>query len=204
VPLRPSYPVHTARLLLRQLGREDTPALLEYRSLPEVCRWVPFERMNAQTVAARLQGPWAATSLEAEGDVLTLGVEAATTGEVIGDVMLRWLSAEHSCGELGYVFHPAFAGQGYAAEAAHAVLHLAFDDMALHRVIARIDARNVASVGVATRLGMRQEAHLVENERFKGEWSDELDFGLLEREWLAQHRDGCPTWRGAPTIGRRR
>jgi hypothetical protein len=117
VPLRPSYPVHTARLLLRPLGREDTPALLEYRSLPEVCRWVPFEPMNAQTIAARLQGPWAATSLEAEGDVLTLGVEAATTGEVIGDVMLRWLSAEHSCGELGYVFHPAFAGQGYAAEA---------------------------------------------------------------------------------------
>jgi RimJ/RimL family protein N-acetyltransferase len=194
VPLRPSYPVRTARLLLRSLRREDTPALLGYRSLPEVCRWVPFEPMNAQTIAARLQGHWAATSLEAEGDVLTLGVEAATTGEVIGDVMLRWLSAEHSCGELGYVFHPAFAGQGYATEAAHAVLHL---------VIARIDARNVSSVGVATRLGMRQEAHLVENEWFKGEWSDELDFGLLEREWLAQHRDGCPTWRRAPTIGQR-
>ena len=72
MPLRPSYPVRTARLLLRPLRREDTPALLAYRSLPAVCRWVPFEPMNAQTIAARLQGPWAATSLEAEGDVLTL------------------------------------------------------------------------------------------------------------------------------------
>jgi RimJ/RimL family protein N-acetyltransferase len=35
---------------------------------------------------------------------------------------------------------------------------------------------------------MRQEAHLVENEWFKGEWSDELVFGLLEREW--RERDG--------------
>ena len=40
------------------------------------------------------------------------------------------------------------------------------------RVIARIDARNLTSTRVVARLGMRQEAHLVENERFKGEWSD--------------------------------
>ena len=194
MPLHPSYPVRTARLFLRPLRAEDAPDLLAYRSLPEVCRWVPFEPMNAETIAARLQGQWAATTLEAEGDVLTLGVELATTAEVIGDVMLRWLSAEHSCGEVGYVFHPASAGRGYATEAAHAVLHLAFDELRLHRTIARIDARNVTSARVAARLGMRQEAHLVENERFKGEWSDELDFGLLEREWLAQHRDGCPNW----------
>ena len=165
---------------------------------------MPFEPMDAETIASRLRGPWAATTLETEGDVLTLGVEVPATGEVIGDVMLRWLSAEHSCGEVGYVFHPAFAGQGYATEAAHAVLHLAFDDLALHRVIARIDARNPMSARVVARLGMRQEAHLVENERFKGEWCDELDFGLLQREWLDQHRDGCRTWLGAPTIGQRR
>jgi RimJ/RimL family protein N-acetyltransferase len=204
VPLRPSYPVRTARLLLRPLRAADIPDLVAYRSLPEVCRWVPFEPMNAATIASRLRGPWAATTLETEGDVLTLGVAVPDTGEVIGDVMLRWLSAEHSCGEVGYVFHPAFAGQGYATEAAHAVLHLAFDDMALHRVIARIDARNQTSARVVARLGMRQEAHLVENEWFKGEWSDELDYGLLEREWLAQHRDGCRTRLGAPTIGQRR
>jgi len=130
VPLRPSYPVRTARLQLRPLRTDDAPYLLAYRSLPEVCRWVPFEPMNASTIAARLQGQWAATTLEAAGDVLTLGVELATTGEVIGDVMLRWLSAEHSCGEVGYVFHPGFAGRGYATEAAHAVLHLAFDTFA--------------------------------------------------------------------------
>ncbi|HWI00672.1 MAG TPA: GNAT family N-acetyltransferase [Propionibacteriaceae bacterium] len=191
MPLRPSYPVRTTRLLLRPLRAEDAFDLLAYRSLPEVCRWVPFEPMDAETIAVRLRGQWAATTLEGQGDALTLGVELAATGQVIGDVMLRWLSAEHSCGEVGYVFHPAFGGLGYATEAAHAVLHLAFDDLGLHRAIARIDARNVTSIRVAARLGMRQEAHLVENERFKGEWSDELDFGLLEREWLAQHRDGC-------------
>ncbi len=34
-----------------------------------------------------------------------------------------------------------------------------------------------------TRLGMRHEAHLVENELFKGEWGDEDQFAILQREW---------------------
>jgi RimJ/RimL family protein N-acetyltransferase len=65
------------------------------------------------------------------------------------------------------------------------VLALAFDGLGLHRVTARIDARNGPSAALARRLGMRQEAHLVENEWFKGEWTDELDFAILEREWRA-------------------
>ncbi len=58
----------------------------------------------------------------------------------------------------------------------------------MHRVTARIDARNLASLRLAERVGMRQEAHLVENEWFKGAWSDEIDFAMLEREWLSKRR----------------
>lgn len=50
------------------------------------------------------------------------------------------------------------------------------------RVIARIDARNDASVRLAERLGMRREAHLIANVWFKGAWSDEIDLALLEDE----------------------
>jgi RimJ/RimL family protein N-acetyltransferase len=30
---------------------------------------------------------------------------------------------------------------------------------------------------------MRREAHLVQNEWFKGEWTDELVYAMLEGEW---------------------
>jgi RimJ/RimL family protein N-acetyltransferase len=36
------------------------------------------------------------------------------------------------------------------------------------------------------RLGMRREAHLIENEFVKGEWTDELDYANLEREWATR------------------
>jgi RimJ/RimL family protein N-acetyltransferase len=191
MPLAPVYPVRTARLLLRPLSTGDAAALLAYRSLPEVCRYVPFDPMSASDVTARLGGVWSRQTLDQEGDALILGAELAHAGLVIGDVMLRWVSAEHACGEIGYVFNPAHAGLGYAAEASHAVLHLAFDDLKLHRVMARLDARNTASARLAARLGMRQEAHLIENEWFKGQWTDEFDFAILVQEWQSVRHPGC-------------
>lgn len=189
--LRPDYPVRTARLGLRPLGDLDTDDLLAYRSLEEVCRFVPFEPTDRVGIAERLATSWSRRAIEAEGEGLILGVELAETGRVIGDVMLFFASAEHRCGEVGWVFHPGHSGHGYATEAAHAVLHLAFDHLGLHRVTARVDARNASSLRLAERLGMRREAHLVENEWFKGAWSDEIVLALLEREWAARHAAGA-------------
>ena len=186
--LCPAYPVRTRRLLLRPLTVADTDALLAYRSIPEVCRYVPFEPMTRAVVHERLASQWAVTELTEEGQALTLGVEVAGTGELAGDVVLFWHSRQHGRGEIGYVLNPDFAGRGYATEAAHALLRLGFDELGLHRVVARLDERNGASAAVARRLGMRQEARLVRNEWFKGEWSTEIDFAMLAEEWPA-HRD---------------
>ena len=188
--LQPDYPVRSTRLLLRPLTEHDIDSLVSYRSKAEVCRYVPFEPMDAPTVRDRLKGPWVRRSLEAEGQALVLGVELVDGGTLVGDVMLRWTSESHRCGEIGYVFDPLQEGRGYATEAVRTVLGLAFDGLGLHRVVARVDAENLASARLAIRLGLRQEAHLVENEWFKGRWSDELDFAILETEWRSRHDDG--------------
>jgi hypothetical protein len=68
-------------------------------------------------------------------------------------------------------------------EAGRVLLRLAFEDLGLHRVIGRLEARNTASARVLERLGMRREAHLVENEYVKEEWQSELVYAILDREW---------------------
>ncbi|BFU42455.1 GNAT family N-acetyltransferase [Krasilnikovia sp. MM14-A1004] len=181
--LRPDYPIRTERLLLRPLTTDDADALLTYRSVPDVCRYVPFEPMDRQTILDRMATVWANTGLTDEGQALTLGVELAADSDLIGDVVLFWHSREHSSGEIGYVINPEHVGHGYATEAARAMLRLGFEELGLHRIIARLDERNDASANVARRLGMRQEARLVHNEFFKGEWSTELDFAMLAEEW---------------------
>lgn len=185
--LRPNYPIETKRLRLRPLTEKDTDALHAYRSLPDVCRYVPFEPMTREVIRQRLATQWANTTLTDEGQTLTLGIELAETGELIGDVILFWHSTLHGGGEIGYVIHPAYGGHGYVTEAAHALLGIGFDELGLHRIVARIDERNEPSARVARRLGMRQEARLVSSEWFKGEWSTELDFAMLANEWPA-HR----------------
>lgn len=143
-----------------------------------------MEPMDAHTMVARLShGPWSGSTLEKEGDVLTLGVELISNGTLIGEVMLRWLSAKDRCGEVGYVFHPDHGGRGYATEATRAIIDLAFGQLDLHRIIARIDPRNGASLQLAQRLGMRREAHLIQSHWSRGEWRDEVDFALLAAEW---------------------
>jgi len=184
--LRPAYPVRGERLLLRPLAVSDADALLAYRSRDDVCRYVPFEPMSRDDILERIAGHWARTELTDEGQALTLGAQVRESGELVGDVMLFWHSREHAGGELGYVFNPALGGRGYATEAANMMLRLGFEGLGLHRIVARIDERNEASVRLARRLGMRQEARLVSNELFKGEWSNELDFAMLADEWCAR------------------
>jgi RimJ/RimL family protein N-acetyltransferase len=185
--LRPRYPVRSERLLLRPLAVADADAMLAYRSRDDVCRYVPFEPMSRDDIIERIAGMWARTELTEEGQALTLGAQVGDTGELAGDVVLFWHSRAHAGGELGYVFAPALGGRGYATEAANAMLRLGFEELGLHRIVARIDERNEPSVRLARRLGMRQEARLVDNEFFKGEWSTELDFAMLADEWYARH-----------------
>jgi RimJ/RimL family protein N-acetyltransferase len=186
VTLAPDYPVLTERLALRPLTLADVQSLHAYRSLPDVSRFVPFTPMTVEMIIERIHGVWSSTTIAGEGDALTLGVELIASRVLIGDVVLFFRSAEHRGGEVGWVFHPDHAGRGYATEAALALLQLAFDGLGLHRVTAKLDARNDASARLCARLGMRCEAHLHSNEWFKGEWSDELDFALLEDEWRAR------------------
>ena len=181
--LRPAYPIRTPRLRLRPLTPADLDALLTYRGRADVCRFLPFAPMTRGQLTARLGGDLSRTELTEPGQALTLGIEVAGTGALVGDVVLFFRSREHAGGELGYVLHPDAGGRGYATEACAAMLALAFDQLGLHRVVARLDGRNGASARLAARLGMRQEAHLVRNELFKGEWSDELVFAMLADEW---------------------
>jgi RimJ/RimL family protein N-acetyltransferase len=185
--LHPDFPIDTERLRIRPLDADrDVDDVFAYQSRPDVCRYIPYEPRTREQVAERLgDAERTRSALDAEGEVMSLAVELRDTGRVIGDVVLIYRSAEHQCAEIGYVFHPEQQGNGYATEAGQALLALAFEGLAVRRVIARIDDRNDASAAVLRRLGMRQEAHLIENELFKGEWTSEIDFAILAAEWRA-------------------
>jgi RimJ/RimL family protein N-acetyltransferase len=179
------YPVRTARLLLRPFAAGDLDAVYDLQSRPDVTRYLLYDVRDREQARESLRERIRAGQPGHDSDhlILALAVVLPETGAVIGDVGLFWLSREHRQGEVGYVIHPDQAGHGYATEAARAMLGLGFGSFGLHRIVGRLDARNTASARVLERLGMRREAHFLQNEFLKGEWTDELVYAVLAEEW---------------------
>ncbi|MGH3413715.1 MAG: GNAT family N-acetyltransferase [Marmoricola sp.] len=177
----PDVPIRTERLTLRHFEPGDLDAVLDYYADPEVARYLleePWTRAYAEEQVAKrvlrrhIDGP---------GSGLALVVERDAT--VVGDVALWPVDDTLSRSEIGWVFHPAHTGHGYATEAVRAVLDLAFVHYRMHRVLAQLDPRNAASARMCERLGMTREAHLREDWWSKGEWTDNAIYGLLAAEW---------------------
>jgi RimJ/RimL family protein N-acetyltransferase len=184
----PDYPLRTDRLILRPYRADDLGAVYDIQSRPEVTRYLLFDVRTLDQVRVALEERIHAGQPGHDGDrmILALAVVLPQTRAVIGDVGLFRVSREHRAGELGYMFHPDHGGQGYATEAARAMLRLGFENFGLHRIVGRLDARNAPSARVLEHLGMRREAHFVQNEFIKGEWTDEIVYAMLEDEWRSQ------------------
>lgn len=180
--LVPPLPIETARLRLRAFRRGDVDAVFDYRRREDVCRFLFDEPMTHESCVEIIALRVGQIALFEEGDRIVLAVELRDSGELIGEVSLMWRSVEAQQGEIGYIFHPDHWGRGYATEASAALLELGFG-FGMHRIFARCDARNGASVRVMTRLGMRLEAHFRGHQWVKGRWDDELIHAILAEEW---------------------
>ena len=185
LPVAPDLPLRTERLVLRSFRPEDADAVLVWQGDPTAVRYVPYGPRDRDQVVEVLRRKVGSTALREEGDLLEVAVERADDGTLIGDVLLALRSVEHETLEVGYIFATAQQGHGYATEAVRALVDLAFGVLGARRLTARVDARHTASRALLERLGFRLEAHLVENEWFKGELGDETDYALLAREWAA-------------------
>ena len=187
-PLEFTGPITTPRIQLRLLTAADIDAAHSYQSLPSVCEYLLYEPRDRAAVAEKVIEASTLTRLEHDGDLLQLAVERINDGALLGELYFSLASAEHECAEIGWVFHPDHHGNGYAHEAAHAMLTLAFEQWKLHRVVAELTPENAASVSLCRRLGMREEAHFVQNMLIKGRWEDTGIYALLRSEWDARHQ----------------
>jgi aminoglycoside 6'-N-acetyltransferase len=176
--------VRTERLTLRRFALEDAETFAEYRSDPDVARYQYWEAPVPLTEAVLTVAEFAA------GDPGTPGwfqYAVDLDGVLIGDLGLN-LAENLRQAELGFTLSARYQGKGYATEAVDGLLDHLFVERELHRVSAECDARNTTSARLLERVGFQQEGFRRENSWFKGEWTDDLLFGLLRDDYLSRAR----------------
>ena len=170
-------PIETPRLLIRPFRPDDWQAVHAYASDPAVMKYIPGGVLSEDQARA-LVG-------ETASDEENVAVVLKSEDRLIGHMPFHpWYSPRIY--EIGWIFNPRYHGQGYATEAATALLRYGFETLGVHRIIATCQPENVASWRVMEKIGLRREAHFrkcfyVDD----ATWLDEYLYALLEEDWFA-------------------
>ena len=171
----------TPRLLLRDYTAADEPAMLAYQRDPRYLRYYPGTERTAAEVRGLLQVflDW---QEERPRRRFQLAIVLPAEGRLIGSCGLRRPLGDDRTADIGYELDPDYWGQGYATEAARAMVQFGFRELGLQRLTSWCIADNAASARVLARLGFRPEGRLRRQEYFKGRYWDTLLFGLTAAE----------------------
>ena len=157
----------TERLSIRPFEVEDKEDIFEIYEDEETCRFLLHETWTERDRDGHFERKRNQRSL---GQKSSLSLAVLADDKVIGDIAI-WYTDMKETVEIGY-----------ASEALSAVVRSLFRDYAIHRIQANMDARNLASAKLCERIGMRREAHFIQDYWSKGEWTDSYIYALLEED----------------------
>ncbi|OXS20483.1 GNAT family N-acetyltransferase [Pseudomonas fluorescens] len=174
----------TPRLLLHALEPHQTERLCALANGPKIADNTasipsPYTLQTAQDFIEGMQEKFRATGL------LSLGMHRRDDDELIGVVSLR-INAAHGYGHLGGWVAASERNQGFAAEAATALMAYGFEALGLHRVGSQCFSRNKESARVMEKIGLHYEGCLRGAFLKNGVHEDMLVFAALRSEW--EHR----------------
>jgi RimJ/RimL family protein N-acetyltransferase len=175
-----TLPINTERLVLRRYTRNDVSDVLEFASQVSVAR-VTSGNIDATEEGIRRYIDLQNSYQPFEKDkVFDLAIERKEDGKVMG--LLTFICRDHKQGVIGWALGAEHRGQGYAIEAAKALLTYGFKSLGLHRIEADTSSGNSGSWRLMERLGMRREAQLREAIYLEGKWLDRYIYGVLADE----------------------
>jgi len=175
--------IETSRLILRPWRASDVAPNTAMLSDPGTARFITADRkavtedLVGWRNAAVMAGHWA---LHGFGMFV---VEEKSSGRFVGRVG-PWCPPGWPGFEVGWGIAKDDRGKGYAVEAARAAIDWVFDNLAIDRIIHCINPENLASQGVARRLGATVDAEVVM-------FGEAVELWVTERgRWRDQSRIG--------------
>lgn len=173
-------PRPAAGFILRRLSAGDLAGFQSYRQDAELGRyqgWLPTPDEQARMFLAEMsQAPF-----PNPGHWTQIGISEPLHGLLIGDVGV-YMDEAATCAEIGFTLARSAQGRGVATAAIRAVIGLIFQCSAAERVIGVTDARNLPSMRLMERVGMRMTA--TSQAVFRGE-------ACVEHTYTVTRGDAC-------------
>ena len=146
-----SFVLETERLTLNHFTEADIPELVPLIGAREVAENTlriphPYEEKHAREFLASV----------AKENELRLAIRRRNDGRICGGIGLH-PDMQHQRAELGYWIGVPYWGNGYATEAARAIVRYGFDNFGLNRIFAAHFQGNEASGNVLRKIGMKHE-----------------------------------------------
>ena len=147
--------LETERLVLRRLCSDDAEFILELLNQPSFLRYIGDKgvRNTADAIRYIETGPQASYErfgfglylVELKDSDVSIGMCGLLKRETLPDV------------DIGFAFLPGYWSQGYAFEAAAAVMNHGREVLGLRRIVAITSLDNAASIKLLEKLGLRFE-----------------------------------------------
>jgi [ribosomal protein S5]-alanine N-acetyltransferase len=173
--------LNTKRLILREFTKNDFESVHIYASDPEVVKYMPWgpntpldtRRFLEKAIQSRLIKP-------------RISYELAITinNLLIGGCGITIKSSSDKLAEIGYCIRRDYWGIGIGTETAAELIKFGFQDLSMHKIIAKCDARNIPSYRVMEKNNMKHECTLRDDKFIRGEWRDSYLYNILDYEWL--------------------
>ncbi|MBS3783458.1 MAG: GNAT family N-acetyltransferase [Anaerolineae bacterium] len=161
------------------------PRFVEWFSDPEVRRYLdmylPFSLAQEERWFEHLQ-----ERMEKK-EIVMLTIETKD-GAHIGNISLFDINWKDRHAELGITIGERdYWGRGYGSDAIQTLLHVAFEEMNLHRVHLRVHADNARGINCYKKVGFQKEGTQRESVFREGVYRDVEVMSILESEF--EHRD---------------
>jgi [ribosomal protein S5]-alanine N-acetyltransferase len=181
------YPVELQgqRVALREFTCDDLADSLRIVGDDAVTSWLSFDSRSEDQARTMLDGIVSRARQQPRAEyylAITLPADTA----VIGFARLG-LAGVHAA-KLGFAIRHGLWGNGYATDAARALITFGFGELGLHRISAAAGPDNAASIAVIKRLGMTYEGRIRDHVYTNGAWRDSLLYSLLASEWAPEQQ----------------
>lgn len=166
--------------VIRPFELSDATSFLEavHASIHELSYWMPwctpdYRMEDAESWMRFCQAAWDGRS------EFPLGIFDRSSGKVIGGTGINQINKTHRVGNIGYWVSTPFVGCGVATEAARRSAMLGFRELGFARLEIVALTHNLASQGVARRVGAVCEGVARNRLFFQGKPHDAVMFSLV-------------------------